>query len=292
MIFDDYIALLKSAAEPTRLRLLQLCARGELSVSDLVSVLGQSQPRVSRHLKLLCDAGLLERYRDGHWMYFRVPLLGPGADLAHRLLEPLDLNAAPFNKDRQRLDEMLGSQQDHTADPLLRRFNRLLLSYFLTHSVGDLLDVGVGSGAVLKLLAQRSTQAVGIDLDPESRRTARREMIRSGSQQSTIRPGDMHDLDFDDNVFDTVILDEVLLDAKSPQRVLSEALRVVRPTGRMLIVEHQTRDRIGESTDLIRELAQHSQLRIGSFRRSADNIGEYLVAEAIPDQEHVVRRPA
>lgn len=292
MRFEDYISVLKAAAEPTRLRLLQLCSRGELSVSELVSVLGQSQPRVSRHLKLLCDAGLLERYRDGHWMYFRVPLLGAEADLVHRILQPLQIDEGPFVKDRQRLDDMLGSQQDGAADPLLRRFNRLLLSYFLTSAVGDFLDIGVGSGAVLKLLAPRATHAVGIDLDLESRRAARREMIRSGSQHSTIRPGDMHDLDFEDDVFDTVILDEVLLDATSPARVLGEAIRVLRPSGRLLIVEHRTRDRIAEATDAIRHLAQQEHLRIGSFRRSADNKGEYLVAEAISDQEQMARRPA
>lgn len=292
MNFDSYTQALKAAAEPTRLRLLVLCARGELSVSDLVAVLGQSQPRVSRHLKVLCDAGLLERYRDGHWVLFRVPLVGPGADLVHRLLDPLDSSDPQLAPDKRRLEALLGEQQPAAVDPMLRRFNRLLLSYFLTQPVGELLDVGVGSGAVLKLLAQRATQAVGIDVDLASRQAARRELLRNGLQHCSIRSGDMHALEFDDDTFDTVILDEVLMQSDQPANVLREAMRVLRGSGRLLIVEHQAREQVASAIDLIKTLAQNVELPIGSFRRSADNHLEYLVAEGLRGSAQRDRRPA
>ncbi|MEL6302106.1 MAG: metalloregulator ArsR/SmtB family transcription factor [Pseudomonadota bacterium] len=292
MNFDSYTQALKAAAEPTRLRLLVLCARGELSVSDLVAVLGQSQPRVSRHLKVLCDAGLLERYRDGHWVLFRVPLVGSGADLVHRLLDPLDSNDPQLAPDKRRLEALLGEQQPAAVDPMLRRFNRLLLSYFLTQPVGELLDVGVGSGAVLKLLAQRATQAVGIDVDLASRQAARRELLRNGLQHCSIRSGDMHALEFDDDTFDTVILDEVLMQSDQPANVLREAMRVLRGSGRLLIVEHQAREQVASAIDLIKTLAQNVELPIGSFRRSADNHLEYLVAEGLRGSAQRDRRPA
>ncbi len=292
MNFDGYTQALKAAAEPTRLRLLILCARGELSVSDLVAVLGQSQPRVSRHLKVLCDAGLLERYRDGHWVLFRVPLVGPGADLVHRLLDPLDSSDPQLAPDKRRLEALLGEQQPAAVDPMLRRFNRLLLSYFLTQPVGELLDIGVGSGAVLKLLAQRATQAVGIDVDLASRQAARRELLRNGLQHCTIRSGDMHAIEFGDDTFDTVILDEVLIQSDQPTNVLREAMRVLRSSGRLLIVEHQAREQVAPAIDLIKTLAQKVELPIGSFRRSADNYLEYLVAEGLPGSAQLDRRPA
>lgn len=292
MRFDSYVRALKAAGEPTRLRLLQLCARGELAVGDLVAVLGQSQPRVSRHLKVLCDAGLLERRRDGSWVYFRTPLVGQFADIVHSFLEPIAEGSGVIADDQSRLEAYLGEQQSDSVDPRLRRFNGLLLSYFVAQPVGDLLDVGVGSGAVLKLFAHRASTAVGIDTDLEVRREARREMVRSGLPNCTIRDGDMYAIQAETASFDTVVLDEVLLQAEKPQAALTEVLRVLRPGGRLLIVEHIQRAQIADAIDQLGVLALAAQLQIPAFRRTADRHYEYLVAEAAPAGSREARRTA
>ena len=292
LTFDSAIRALKAAGEPTRLRLMHLCARGELTVSDLVAVLRQSQPRVSRHLKILCDAGLLERLPEGHWVYFRVPLFGPGADVARQVLAFVASDEPAWDQDERALQTLLGEEQDAAADPMLRRFNRLLLSQFLTRGVGDLLDVGVGSGAVLKLLAGHASHAVGIDTDSRLRREARRTLLRNRLENCTVRPGDMYAIDAPDASFDTVVLDEVLLQARDPEAALGEAVRVLRPTGQMLVVEHLSRDLVAEANRQLASLAQATRLRVGPIRRSADNQLEYLLAVATPLHGTPLQRPA
>ncbi len=281
--FDQIQAALRAAAEPTRLRLLHLCAVGEQTVGDLVEVLGQSQPRVSRHLKVLCDAGLLERFRDGQFVYFRVPLAGDGGAVAGRLLALSDAEDPVIAADHEALDRVLGARQDVDADPLLRRFNRLVLDAFLTHPVGDLLAVGVGSGAILKLLARRATHAWGVDIDIASRREARRAVARAALANCTVRPGDMCALAFDDASFDTVVLDGVLLDADAPGRALAEALRVLRQDGRLLVTEYVPVGKGADAAARIAELLAESGVRCGPVRQATDSRGRHLVALAAPE---------
>ncbi|MEM7611852.1 MAG: metalloregulator ArsR/SmtB family transcription factor [Pseudomonadota bacterium] len=282
--------IFRAVGEPTRLRLLHLCALGEHTVSDLMSALEQSQPRVSRHLKILCDAGLLERFRDGHWVYFRVPLSGQGALAASHVLRITADDDARLIRDREALANVLGDQSA-SGDPELRRFNRLVVDAFLSHPVGDLLDIGVGSGAILKLLAAKATKAVGVDIDSQSRRAARRAFARASLANCTVRPGDMYRLDLADESFDTVVLDEVLLDASSPQAVLAEAGRTLRATGRMLVVEHVSRDAT-EATHAIPELLAAAQLHCGPIRQAYDGDGQYLLAMATPANDTQSRRSA
>lgn len=278
--FDAVQVALRAAADPTRLRLMHLCAAGEQTVGDLVDVLGQSQPRVSRHLKILCDAGLLERFRDGQYVYFRTPMSGAGHDMAARLLALTEPDAPLLVQDQMALDRVLGAHEADAADPLLRRFNRLVLDIFLTHPVGDLLDIGVGNGAVLKLLAGRANSACGVDIDLQSRRVARRAVARAALANCTVRPGNMYDLAFEDASFDTVVLDSVLIDAEHPGRALSEAQRVLRPGGNLLITEYVN---IGEDSAAAERLADtlaRSGVRCGPIRRATDATGRHLVALA------------
>ncbi|MEL6198968.1 MAG: metalloregulator ArsR/SmtB family transcription factor [Pseudomonadota bacterium] len=278
--FDTVQVALRAAADPTRLRLMHLCAVGEQTVSDLVAVLGQSQPRVSRHLKILCDAGLLERFRDGQYVYFRTPMRGAGHDLADQLLALTDPGAPLLSGDQVALDRVLGAHEADAADPLLRRFNRLVLDIFLTHPVGDLLDIGVGNGAVLKLLAGRANSAYGVDIDPQSRREARRAVARAALANCTVRPGNMYDLGFAENSFDTVVLDSVLIGAKQPARVLVEAQRVLRPGGNLLITEYAEIGEGGMAADRLAEILARSRVRCGPIRRATDATGRHLVALA------------
>lgn len=283
--------VLRAAGEPTRLRLLHLCARGELAVSDLTQTLQQSQPRVSRHLKILCDAGLLERFRDGQWVYFRLPLHGERARAARHLLALTDPDDAQVSADAARLTELLGEQQSPAADPALRRFNRLILDQFLSAPVGELLDIGVGSGAILKLLASKARRAVGVDIDAGSRIRARRSFARASIAHCTIRPGDMMSLDYDAASFDTVVLDEVLLESRAPATVIAEAARVLRPSGRLLLIEHvDDASRLTAAAEL-GALAGAAGLRCGPVRQSVDGHQHYLVTVAVANEQDK-RQPA
>lgn len=277
---EDSEQLLRAVGESSRLRLLHLCATGEFSVSDLMAVVDQSQPRVSRHLKILCDAGLLERFRDGQWVYFRVPLTGVGAERAAYVLSLTDLASPLLVRDRQRLQAELGESHAHPDDATLRRFNRIVLDQFLSHPVGELLDIGVGSGAILRLLAARALSAVGIDSDANQRRRARRSFARKSLANCTIRKGDMHRLDYDDDSFDTVVLDEVLLASDRPEVLLQEGSRVLRASGRLLLIEHAHADQVAFAATHLTELAATAGLRCSTIRQSFDGDHKYLVALA------------
>ncbi|MFK8051541.1 MAG: ArsR/SmtB family transcription factor [Woeseiaceae bacterium] len=278
--------LLKAVGELSRLRLLHLCAIGEHTVSDLMAVMDQSQPRVSRHLKILCDAGLLERFRDGHWVYFRVPINAAGADHAAHLLSMTDPDDPILSRDRARMREVLGAAPIKDEQASLRLFNRLVLDQFLSRPVGDLLDIGVGNGAILRLLAGRATSAIGIDINPGLRREARRSFARRSLANCTIREGDMHRLSFDDASFDTVILDEVLLGSAHPELALQEAQRVMRAKGQLLLIEHIVADQQALSTEAIASFCVKASLRCGVVRHVYDGHSVYLVAVATADIAH------
>ncbi len=238
--FEETLRALKAVAEPTRLRLLALCHRGESTVSELVRVLGQSQPRISRHLKLLCDAGLLERFRDGHWIYYRTASSGGGAVRVRKLLELLPAEASELLRDAELADAERRASVEPGAAPLTdaeRGLHRAVLDTVLTAPVGRLLDIGTGSARMLKLLGRRATRAVGVDIDGDQRRQARAELAVAGLGNCTIRAGDAHRLDFDDDAFDTVILDEVLGQSSAPALAVVEAARLLAPGGRLLLIE-------------------------------------------------------
>src|SRR5688572_22355658 len=172
----EALEALRAVAEPTRLRLLALLRHGELTVGEITEVLDQSQPRVSRHLKLLCDVGLLDRFREEHWVYYRVPTAGEGAEFAAQILALVHPSDAVLRLDRERMAqiaakrakpdahtfsaEMLPTENEHqSADDLAQA----VLTALDGESIGDLLDIGTGSGELLKALASKANHAVGID---------------------------------------------------------------------------------------------------------------------------------
>ncbi len=242
---------LKALAQPVRLRLVALCTHGECSVSELTGVLAQSQPRISQHLKQLCDAGLLQRFRDGHFVYYR--LAGQGGDeaLLRRLLALVPQNEPVFDRDIARLRELRSGQEEPltTSGEDDRPLHRALVELTVAAPVGDLIDVGSGQGRILKLLASRARRAVGVDIDSNARRFARAELLLAGLPNCTLRKGDMYDLPFPDGDFDTVILDDVLTGAERPTAVLGEAQRLLRPGGRLLLlvsVDSNTAPQLGQ----------------------------------------------
>ena len=252
MALSNAVALIKAAAEPTRLRLLALLSGGEATVGELVEILGQSQPRVSRHLKLLTDARLLNHFRDGHWVYYRLSAESAAPDViaqvielaraGDELLESDKMKLSGIRRRRERYAHELSTGPRHLADPVLDRpadaeIAQALNEALGTGPLGDVLDIGTGSGTLLRLVGSRARNAVGLDAARGMRVLARTRVQEAGLAHCTIRGGDMHELPFPDHAFDVVILDEVLSLSSRPAVALREALRALRPAGRLLILD-------------------------------------------------------
>ena len=250
---DDLLGGLRAAAEPSRLRLLAICAQGEWTVSELTQILGQSQPRVSRHLKVLADAGLLERFREGSWVFYRRADSGDGARLARSLCRLLPADDPDLALDRQRIASVRASRQEQAAqyfgsqaaswDQIRSlhvddaKVETHLLALFEGTSTGSLLDIGTGTGRILQLLAARIGFGLGIDLSREMLTLARANLDRAQHRNCQVRQGDMYHLALPDGAFDAATLHSVLHFADDPARVLAEAARVLTPGGRLIVVD-------------------------------------------------------
>jgi len=251
---EQLITAFKTLADPIRLRIVNLCSASECAVSELTDVLRISQPRASQHVKALCDAGLLTRFRDGQFVYYRAASRGDGGQLRRRLMD-LVAEEDVFGTDRARLQALRSNDVDESTDRFASQEDRTLYRYLIDLSVasplGDLLDIGCGRGDVLKLLASRAQRAVGVDIDPAARRLARAELLTAGVPNCSLRRGDMYALPFEDREFDTVILDDTLHDADDPVAALNEAARLLRSNGRLVILS-----RAGGSAPTATELAR------------------------------------
>jgi ArsR family transcriptional regulator len=281
---------LKALADPVRMRLVALCRQGECSVSELTEVIGLSQPRVSQHLKQLCDAGILQRFRDGKWVFYRVTARRSSDGAARRrLLDLIPVGDAVFGKDISRLQELRGDSSTG-VDKIERQGDRVLykalVELTVTTQLGDLLDIGCGRGQILKLLGTRANRAVGVDIDSDATRLARTELLLAGLPNCSLRSGDMYRLPFDDADFDTIILDDVVADAKHPVRALTEARRVLKPKGRLIVLLA-----VGERSpvELQRRLAEWSRtagLRLAPARLAPKIDPEWLLSVATaPDSQ-------
>lgn len=250
---DDLVTALKSAGEPTRLRLLALLSAGEATVKDLTEVLAQSQPRVSRHLKLLTEAGLIERLPEGAWAYYRLSEDGPGAATVRALLGRLSVEDPVLARDRQRLDAI---KADHAAEAQ-RYFAANAASWdrLRTLHVPDaaveaavrdalggrrihaLLDIGTGTGRMLTLLSDSYARGVGIDMSHDMLSVARANLAGAGIDHAHVRQGDVTALAVPAGSFDVVVIHQVLHYLDDPARAIREAARAVAPGGRLVIVD-------------------------------------------------------
>src|SRR6266852_5495746 len=204
----ELLAALRAVAETTRLRLLVLCAGGELTVSELAQILGQSQPRVSRHLKLLCEAGLLDRFREGSWVFYRLRGGGPAGALARQLVAACGETDPTIALDLQRLSAIKRQRADlarayfRDNAPQWHRIRSLyvdeceveaaLVEIVDAAQPRDLLDIGTGTGRMLEILASRAERALGIDQSREMLAVARVNLERVGRENSSVRLGDMY----------------------------------------------------------------------------------------------------
>jgi SAM-dependent methyltransferase len=247
--FEDVLLGLRAAAEPTRLRLLAICVDGELTVGEITDVLAQSQPRVSRHLKLLCDAHLLERFREEHWVYYRVPGVGTGGDLAREILALVSTSDRTLVNDRARANQIRATRAAAAAEHLpddgfstpsremTSELTKSLRTAVAGERIGHLLDIGSGFGRVLRVLGPDADEAVGLDISVEALRFARSTLHAAGLNRCTLRQGDMYQLPFPAASFDTVTIDAVLHGASDPVAVLRQAAQALRPSGRVVLLD-------------------------------------------------------
>jgi ArsR family transcriptional regulator len=269
---DALLAGLRAVAETTRLRLLRLCAEGELTVSELTEILGQSQPRVSRHLKLMCEAGLLDRFREGAFVFYRLAPGGTGGALARRLLDLMPAGDPGLALDTERLDTVK-RQRAEAASAYFRanaaQWDRIrslhideqeveaaVVRLLPQGEIGALLDIGTGTGRLLEVLGPRVRSALGIDLSLEMLAVARVNLERAGLRHCAIRRADMYQLPLPGASFDAVVIHQVLHYADRPAQAVAEAARVLRPGGILVIADFAPHD-----LEYLR--ADHAHRRLG-----------------------------
>lgn len=261
----------KAMGEPTRMRVMALCARGDLTVSELVHILGQSQPRVSRHLKLLCEAGLLQRLREGSWVFHRLAGEPQETAVARKLVELIPEDDELLLRDRERLQEVKRERAQKAAEYFSRNASvweeiRALhaddreVEAALTDMVAptggeDFLDIGTGTGQILELFADKINQGWGIDLSTDMLAIARANLEKNKRENCAVRQGDMYQVPFSAESFDLVSIHQVLHYSDEPVRAISEAARVLRPGGKLALVDFAPHEE-----ESLRQQHQHRRL--------------------------------
>jgi ArsR family transcriptional regulator len=295
---EQMVEVLRAAGEPTRLRILALLAREELAVMELSRILDQSQPRVSRHLKLLAAAGLIERFPDGAWVFYR--LAGHGAarqvlDQALLLIDPAD--PAPA-RDADRL-KVIREERSTTAAAYFAenaaRWDQLRSLYVsetdveaaIVEAAGPgrfrrLIDLGTGSGRMLTLLGGRADSTVGIDLSQQMLNIARRRTAEAGVDGCELRHGDIFATRLADASADLVVVHQVLHYLSDPAAAVAEAARLVAPGGRLLIIDFAP-----HGLEYLREAHQHRRLGF-----SDAEMGRWLADAGLAAGEPITLPPA
>lgn len=246
---ETLLAQLRATAEPTRLRLLALCARGAFCVSELCAILGQSQPRLSRHLKLLVEAGLLERLPEGANVYFQ---LAPEAGLIRQVLARLPEEEPVVAADR-RAAARIAAERARAASEAFRRDGadwdemRALdlpaaaiedaLLALLPAGLGRVADIGTGTGRLLEVMAPRAAAVLGLDASREMLALARARLGERNLANASVRLADMYRLPLPDGGFDAATLQMVLHYAEDPAAALAEAARILRPGGLLVVID-------------------------------------------------------
>lgn len=276
------VLALKAAADPTRLRILALLASGELNVSDLTRILGQSQPRISRHLKLLAEAGLVDRVREGSWVYCHLTDRAGPAELARGLVRLLDNADRTLERDRLRAEAIKAEREQeaqaffrehaaewdqirslHVAEAAVEAAIREALG---AKPFGLLVDLGTGTGRMLELLADRYARGLGIDVNHAMLSYARSRLESARLTSAQVRHGDIYNLAVDDGQADGVVMHQVLHFLSEPGRALAEAARILAPGGRLLIVDFAP-----HGLEFLRDRFKHERLGF-----SGAQIGQWL----------------
>ena len=268
---DDILNGLKATAETTRLRLLALFTKAELTVSEVTQILRQSQPRVSRHLKLMCEAGLIERIKEGSWVFYRLAENDPARAIAEKLGALLPWDDAVLKRDLERLESVRaqresGAQEYFAANAAHWDRMRALhipedqvegavLEFVGPSQIASYLDLGTGTGRILELVAPRAARAVGVDLNGEMLALARARIERALLTHVQVRRGDLFQLPYDDHSFDLITVHQVLHYLDDPSAAVAEAARVLRPGGKLVIADFAP-----HALEFLRDDHQHRRL--------------------------------
>jgi ArsR family transcriptional regulator len=294
---SDLVAALKAAAEPTRLRILLLLAGGELNVKDLTLILGQSQPRISRHLKLLFEAGLIERFREGSWVYFHISDRQAGGRLALRLVADVDPAESAVRLDRERADALKREREaaaqaffeKHAAD-----WDRIRALHVAEGDVEAamrdalgrgpfqfFLDLGTGTGRALELFADRFERGLGIDVNQAMLAYARAKLKTDGCTRAQVRHGDIYALSIADMQADAIVMHQILHFLSDPSLAIREAARVLAPGGKLLIVDFAPHD-----LEFLRTREAHERLGFSHDQISGWLKDAGLVPKLVRDLTH------
>ncbi len=291
---------LKAVGETTRIRIIALLAQGELTVKDLTAILGQSQPRISRHLKLLAEAGLIERLPEGAWAYFRLVENGRATGLMTSLLDHLDLSDPALSGDRERFEGLKAAQRaeaDRYFAANAEEWDRIrslhvpetAVEEAMVSVVGDqpfqtMADLGTGTGRLLWLFRRHYNRAVGIDASHSMLAVARANLERAQREadpdagEAQVRHGDLYALPLASGAFDLVAIHQVLHFLADPARALREAARIIRPGGRLLIVDFAPHDLEFLRTEQAHRRLGFSHQQVGQWAADAG-----LALEAVLD---------
>ncbi|MBX5046198.1 ArsR/SmtB family transcription factor [Rhizobium lentis] len=269
---DGLVDVLKAAGEPTRLRLLALLDGGDLTVTDLTEILGQSQPRISRHLKLLGEAELIERYQEGAWAYFRLKQDGKAALLVRALLKHVSENDPTVLRDGERLSAVKRQRAEraqayfsrnagewdelrrlHAAD---EEVDAAVIRLLGSQPIDSLLDLGTGTGRILELLSGLYRRAIGVDASRDMLSVARANLDKSRITKATVRQADILNLPFEGQDFDLVTIHQVLHFFDQPEVAIAEAARMLRPGGRLVVI-----DLAPHALEYLRD--EHAHVRLG-----------------------------
>lgn len=294
---ETLLSALRAAGEPTRLRILALLAEGERNVKDLTDILGQSQPRLSRHLKLLVEAGLVRRNAEGASAFFRLADQGPAAEVARDIVERLDRTDVVLVRDRTRLEALRRAHAENAAAYFRRHageWDRLrslhveedeveaAVSRLLDEArLGTVVDLGTGTGRMLELLGPKVGRGIGIDLSHDMLAYARNRLEQKGLTNCQVRHGDIYNLPLDNAVADAVIVHQVLHYLDDPARAIAEAARLLRRGGRLIIVDFAP-----HGLEFLRE--RHAHRRLGFSRRQ---IQEWMTAAGVDPLDQVELPP-
>lgn len=272
MLMTELIDIIRALADPTRLRVVSLLREMELAIGELADVLEQSQPRVSRHVRILAEAGVVERHREGSWVFLRVPRQGPIADLIgtiHHWPYSED-EAAQIAADAARLAAVRSDREaaaaryfaDHADewDAIRSRYvgesevEAAILALMQQRPIGHLLDIGTGTGRMAEIFGPSADHITALDRSPEMLRIARTKLGPQNWPVDLVR-GDFMALPFAAHSVDTVVMHQVLHFAHEPERVIGEAARVLRSGGHLLIVDFAPHD-----DEALRSVAAHARL--------------------------------
>lgn len=280
---DQLLTALRGAGEATRLRIIALLSKGELTVGELVQILDQSQPRVSRHLKLMGESGLLNRFQEGTQVFYRLSSEGVSGSLNAALVKILDSDVVVFDEDmrslsairRERADKAQSYFQENAAN-----WDRLRSLYVAEEQVeaellkqqggipiNRFLDIGTGTGRMLELFGKRAQQALGIDVSRAMLTIARANLDGMDHSDAQVRQGDMYELGLEENSQDLIVFHQVLHFAEFPGKAIAEAGRVLAPGGKVLIADFAPHEE-----EFLRD--EHAHRRLGFADDEVENWGE------------------